>query len=96
MIEFGTLPPRQFRQSLRCGLFLRFMMGKSHSRDKRCPQGCLQQWHEDHQAKNKFRATEFLRFAETLPRDMVSPHHKVHRKTTKGNAGCRRMVCAQS
>jgi hypothetical protein len=41
------------------GLFLRFMMGKSHSRDKRCPQGGMRRWHEGHQAKNKFRATDF-------------------------------------
>jgi hypothetical protein len=34
------------------------MMGKSHSPDKRCPQGRLQRWHEGHQAKNKFRATD--------------------------------------
>jgi hypothetical protein len=27
--------------------FLRFMMGKSHSRDKRCPQGRLRRRHDD-------------------------------------------------
>jgi hypothetical protein len=39
------------------------MMGKSHSRDKRCPQGGMSRWHEGHQAKNKFRATDFFGFA---------------------------------
>jgi hypothetical protein len=39
------------------------MMGKSHSRDKRCPQGGMRRWHEGHQAKNKFRATDFFGFA---------------------------------
>ena len=34
-------PAGCFRRGLRCGLFLRFMMRKSHSPDKRCPQGCL-------------------------------------------------------
>jgi hypothetical protein len=41
-----------------CGLFLRFMMSKSHSPDKRCPQGGMRRWHEGHQAKNKFRIVE--------------------------------------
>ena len=37
---------RRCRQGLGCGLFLRFMMGKSHSPDKRCPQGRLRRRHE--------------------------------------------------
>src|SRR5215813_514458 len=41
-----------------CGLFLRFMMSKSHSPDKRCPQGRLRRRHEDRQVKNKFRTVE--------------------------------------
>jgi len=36
-------------------LFLRLMMGKSHSSDKRPPQGRLRGWHEVRQAKNEFR-----------------------------------------
>jgi hypothetical protein len=53
----GTGPARD-AESLGCGLFLRFMMGKSHSRDKRCPQGRMRRWHEGHQGKNKFRIVE--------------------------------------
>jgi hypothetical protein len=34
------------------------MMGKSHSPDKRCPQGRLRRRHEDDRAENKFRATD--------------------------------------
>jgi hypothetical protein len=56
----GTGPARLFRRGLRCGLFLRFMMRKSHSRDKRCPQGHLRLRHEVRQAKNKFRAADFV------------------------------------
>jgi hypothetical protein len=36
-------------------LFLRFMMGKSHSPDKRPPQGRLRRRHDAHQAKKEFR-----------------------------------------
>jgi hypothetical protein len=36
------------------------MIRKSHSRDKRCPQGYLQWRHEVRQAKNKFRAADFV------------------------------------
>jgi hypothetical protein len=36
-------------------LFLRFMMGKSHSPDKRPPQGRLRRGHDAHQAKKEFR-----------------------------------------
>jgi hypothetical protein len=39
------------------------MMGESHSRDKRCPQGRMRRRHEDRGAKNKFRATDFFGFA---------------------------------
>ncbi len=45
----------------RCGLFLRSMMRKSHSRDKRCPQGRLRGRHEAHQAMTKFRPAEASR-----------------------------------
>ena len=45
-----------------CGLFLRFMMGKSHSHDKRLPQGGLRRRHEGGQAQNN-SAQRSLRFA---------------------------------
>ena len=56
-LSIGTGPA--VLPSFRCSLFLRFMMRKSHSPDKRCPQGRLRRRHTDRQAKNKFRATDF-------------------------------------
>jgi hypothetical protein len=54
---FAGLQVRSFLDLLST-FFLRFMMLKSHSPDKRCPQGCLRGQHEAYQAMNKFRLAE--------------------------------------
>src|SRR4029450_6940281 len=83
-------------QGLRCDLFLRFMIGKSHSCDKRCPQGGMRQWHEDRQAKNKFRIVERSRicthFAARYGKPAIHGRFETQLKSNKRKCGCRRVV----
>ena len=62
LILIGTGPAAL--PGLKCSLFLRFMMRKSHSPDKRCPQGHLRGRQSggirDRPAKNKFRRADFV------------------------------------
>ena len=85
------------RKVLGCGLFLRFMMRKSHSHDKRCPQGYLRLRHEDRQAKNEFRVADFADLQGLYRAIWYTRGRPVRTKFQNNKRKCRcpRMVCAR-